>query len=291
MDSETDVRIAELGYELPAVSAPLASYTAFVRTGNLVFLSGHIPFKEDMTTLHAGKVGVDYTTAQAAAVAESIGLGLISTLKANLKDLDRVVRIVKVVGFVNAPHWYTEHPEVLNGCSDLLHSVFEERGLHARSAVGASSLPRDVPVEIELVAEVEEGEYPIDAHRKYYEERHVTMPPMTPQEVKKSRFSQMWRPPSLCVFPYVSGFILSYRWRSSRVSRRRAVTDRETPLNGSHCGGNDSKTGGSSHRCASRSKSLSTMSKSLSTHSSHICQALFFPHMTETPFLPTCHRM
>lgn len=102
LDSDTDRRIAQLGYKLPAVPAPLASYTSFVRTGNLVFLSGHVPFKEDMKTLHAGKVGVDYTTAEAAKVAESVGLALISTLRANIKDLDRIVRIVKLVGFVRS---------------------------------------------------------------------------------------------------------------------------------------------------------------------------------------------
>ena len=120
----------------------------------MLYLSGHVPFKEDMKTLHVGKVGVEYTTEQAAEFAHRIALELIATLKANA-DLDKI-RIVKLVGFVNCVDGYTQQPEVINGCSNLLGDVFgKERGTHARSAVGTNSLPRNVPVEIELIAEVE----------------------------------------------------------------------------------------------------------------------------------------
>ena len=127
----------------------------YVRTGNLLYLAGHIPFKEDLKSLHVGKVGKDYTTEQAAKFAERVGLLLTGTLKKAVGDLDRVVRIVKLVGFVNCTDDFTQQPEVINGCSNLLGAIFgPERGTHARSAVGTNSLPRNVPVEIELIAEV-----------------------------------------------------------------------------------------------------------------------------------------
>ena len=151
----TEARLSELGLTLPAVPKPLASYTPCVRTGNLCYLSGHVPFKDDMKSLHTGKVGLDYTTQEGNAFAKLIALELISTLKSELGDLDKVIRIVKLVGFVNCPDDFTEQPEVINGCSDLLSQVFgPERGTHARSAVGTNSLPRNVPVEIELIAEI-----------------------------------------------------------------------------------------------------------------------------------------
>jgi len=151
----TEAKIAELGFTLPEMPKPLGSYTPILRTGNLVFLSGHVPFTEDMKTLRTGKVSTDYTTEEANKIAEFIGLELISTLKAELGDLDKVTRIVKLVGFVNCPAEYTDQPKVINGCSDLFAKVFgPERGTHARSAVGTNSLPFNVPVEIEMIAEV-----------------------------------------------------------------------------------------------------------------------------------------
>ncbi len=150
-------KLEELGIALPVMPSPLASYTPYTRSGNLVYLSGHVPFKENMKDLHVGKVGKDYTTAQGAEFARIIALELVSTLKnACGGDLDKVKRIVKLVGFVNCVDDYTEQPEVINGCSNLLGEIFGERGTHARSAVGTNSLPRQVPVEIELIAEVED---------------------------------------------------------------------------------------------------------------------------------------
>ena len=152
----TEKRLEELNIVLPEMPAPLASYTPWTRSGNMIFCSGHVPFKEDMKTLYSGTVGVDFSTEEAASIARIIGIELLSTLKAAVGDLDKVKRIVKIVGFVNCQDDYTQQPEVINGCSDLLAEVFgKERGVHARSAVGTNSLPRQVPVEIELIAEVD----------------------------------------------------------------------------------------------------------------------------------------
>ncbi len=154
----TEAKIAELGLTLPPMPKALGVYVPAVRSGNYIFTAGHIYFTDptDATTLKKGKVGVDYTTAEAADIAKGIALELIATLKNEVGDLDKIKRIVKVVGFVNAPDTFEEQPEVLNGCSKLLGAVFGERGVHARSAVGTNSLPRNVPVEIELIAEVED---------------------------------------------------------------------------------------------------------------------------------------
>jgi enamine deaminase RidA (YjgF/YER057c/UK114 family) len=155
----TEARIKELGYSLPDMPVPLASYTPFVRVGNMVYCSGHVPFKDLSVNkdLYRGKVGVDYTVEEAADIAKIIGLELVSTLqKASGGDLDKVKRIVKLVGFVNCPDDFHNQPEVMNGCSDVIGEIFgEARGTHARSAVGTNSLPRQVPVEIEMIAELE----------------------------------------------------------------------------------------------------------------------------------------
>ena len=154
----TEKRIEELGFApLPPPAKPLATYVPWVRTGNLIMISGHIPFQENMKDLHVGKVGKDFTTEEGAQFAQRIGLLLTSTLKSAVGDLDKVKKIVKLVGFVNCPDDYTEQPEVLNGCSHLMAEIFgPERGPHARSAVGTNVLPRNVPVEIEMIAEVED---------------------------------------------------------------------------------------------------------------------------------------
>ena len=120
----TEQRLAELGIELPVMPKPLAIYVPCTRAGNTLFLSGHVPFKPDMKNLHVGKVGVDFTTEQAADLARLIGLELISTLKANVGELDRVKKIVKLVGFVNCKDDYTQQPEVINGCSNLFVEVW-----------------------------------------------------------------------------------------------------------------------------------------------------------------------
>jgi len=149
-----DDRLDELELVLPPYPAPLASYAPFVRCGNLLYLSGHVPFKEDCKTLHTGRVGRDLTTAEASSLARHIGLEMVTTLKSAVGDLDKVERIVKLVGFVQCEDDYTEQPEVINGCSDLLQEIFGDKGVHARSAVGTNALPRQVPVEIEMIAEI-----------------------------------------------------------------------------------------------------------------------------------------
>ena len=154
---ETERRLEQMGVTLPTMPAPLASYTPWTRSGNLIYCSGHVPFKEDMKTLYSGTVGAEVSTEDAAVIARIIGLELVATLKDAVGDLDKVRRIVKIVGFVNCVDDYTQQPEVINGCSNLLVDVFgKERGVHARSAVGTNSLPRQVPVEIELIAEIED---------------------------------------------------------------------------------------------------------------------------------------
>jgi enamine deaminase RidA (YjgF/YER057c/UK114 family) len=148
-------RLEELGIVLPAATSPAANYVNAVRTGDLLFLAGKGPYRPD-GTLHTGIVGQDVTVEEAYRHARLTGLHLIATLKAELGDLDRVRRIVKVLGMVNAVPGFTQQPEVINGCSDLLVEVFGDRGRHARSAIGVGSLPRNITVEIEAVVEVVE---------------------------------------------------------------------------------------------------------------------------------------
>ncbi|WP_038039882.1 RidA family protein [Thermorudis peleae] len=151
---EVERRLAELGITLPKVPEPAGNYVHAVQTGNLVFLSGKGPLNPD-GTVPIGKVGRDVTTAEAYQHARSVGLTLLAVLKEHLGDLDRVRRVVKVFGMVNAAPDFGEHPAVINGCSDLFVEVFGDRGRHARSAVGMGSLPHGITVEIEAIVEVE----------------------------------------------------------------------------------------------------------------------------------------
>jgi enamine deaminase RidA (YjgF/YER057c/UK114 family) len=142
-------RVEELKLEIGAVSAPMANYVNAVRTGNLLFLAGKGPRGAK------GKVGRDLNVEQAYAHARTVGIELIAVMRAELGSLDRVKRVVKVLGMVNAVPEFEDHPKVINGCSDLFVQVFGERGKHARSAVGMGSLPMGIPVEIECIVEVE----------------------------------------------------------------------------------------------------------------------------------------
>lgn len=144
-------RLRELGIELPPVTPPAASYVSAVRTGNLVYLSGAGPVVDGHVP--TGKVGGDVTTDEANAHARQIAINLLAALRAEIGDLDRVRRVVKLLGMVNAVPEFTEHSKVVNGCSDLLVDVFGEG--HARSAVGVGSLPFGMTVEIEAIFEVE----------------------------------------------------------------------------------------------------------------------------------------
>jgi enamine deaminase RidA (YjgF/YER057c/UK114 family) len=149
-------RLAALGLTLPAPPQPVGTYVEVVRAGNLLFLAGHGPC--DLSAPVAkGKVGRDLTVDQGAAAARLTALCLLATLKAELGELSRVQRVVKVLGMVNATDDFTQQPRVINGASDLLVAVFGERGRHARSAVGVASLPLNIAVEIEIVVEVVPG--------------------------------------------------------------------------------------------------------------------------------------
>ncbi len=148
-------RARELGLDLAIQPTPLANYLPAVRSGNHVYLSGHIPPAGQDGRRPTGKVGVDLTVDEAYAIARKVGVALLATLRAELGSLDHVRRIVKVVGMVNAAPDFTDQPRVVNGVSDLLVEVFGEAGRHARSAVGVGSLPLGVPVEVEMVVEVE----------------------------------------------------------------------------------------------------------------------------------------
>ncbi|HZB33107.1 MAG TPA: RidA family protein [Streptosporangiaceae bacterium] len=151
--STPEERIAELGLELPPVVRPLASYVPTIRTGSLVYTAGQVPLK-DGELLAAGKVGVEISPEQAADLAKVCALNVIAALKAEVGELSRVVRIVKVVGFVaSAPDFYGQ-PQVINGASELFGAVFGDAGAHARSAVGVAVLPLNSPVEVEAIAEV-----------------------------------------------------------------------------------------------------------------------------------------
>ena len=148
-------RLRELKIELGAVSAPVANYVNAVRTGNLLFLAGKGPRPGADCRRPSGKVGRDYTVEQAYQHARTTGMDLLAVMRAELCSLDRVKRVVKVLGMVNAVPEFQDHPKVINGCSDLFVEVFGERGKHARAAVGMGSLPMQIPVEIECIVEVE----------------------------------------------------------------------------------------------------------------------------------------
>jgi enamine deaminase RidA (YjgF/YER057c/UK114 family) len=149
-----DKKLMELGIQLPPASKPIANYVKAVRTGNLLFLSGTGPSKSDGTYI-IGKVGRDLTIEQGYEAAKVTGIVILSTLKNELGDLNKVKRIVKVLGMVNCHSDFTDQPKVINGFSDLMVSVFGEKGKHARSAVGMNALPMNMAVEIEIVVEIE----------------------------------------------------------------------------------------------------------------------------------------
>ena len=146
-------QLDQLGIALPPVAVPAAAYVPFVRTGNLVFLSGHIARRDGKPWV--GRLGQDMATAQGAEAARAVAIDLMGTLKAAVGDLECVRRIVKVMSLVNSTPDFVEQHLVTNGCSELLAQVFGERGAHARSAFGVPTLPLGACVEIELIAEVE----------------------------------------------------------------------------------------------------------------------------------------
>ncbi|OBG43916.1 RidA family protein [Mycolicibacterium fortuitum] len=145
-------RLAELGIELPDVVAPLAAYVPAVRTGNLVYTAGQLPIQAG-DLLATGKVGAEITPEQGKELARVCGLNALAALHA-LVGIDSVVRVVKVVGFVASAPGFNGQPGVVNGASELFGEIFGEAGAHARSAVGVSELPRNAPVEVEIIVEI-----------------------------------------------------------------------------------------------------------------------------------------
>jgi len=151
---KVEEKLKEMGLELPPTFEPTANYIRAVRTGNLIFLSGHIPAQSDGTKI-TGKVGADLSLDDGYQAARQVALILVSSLKAEIGDLDKVKQVIKLLGMVNCTPDFKDQPKVINGASDLLVELFGEKGRHARSAVGLNALPGNVPVEIEMIAEIE----------------------------------------------------------------------------------------------------------------------------------------
>ena len=147
--------LKSLGIMLPKQSAPIANYVNYVRTGNLIYFSGTGPAIEDQGYVK-GKLGKDLTIDQGREAARITGINMIANLKNAIGDLNKVKRIVKVLGMVNSAENFTDQPKVINGFSDLMVAVFGEKGKHARSAVGMMALPMNMAVEIEMIVEVED---------------------------------------------------------------------------------------------------------------------------------------
>jgi enamine deaminase RidA (YjgF/YER057c/UK114 family) len=152
-DAETKLKAMKI--ELPVLSKPLANYVHVVRSGNLLFLAGKGPSKSDGTYI-TGKVGKDLPIEKGSEAARLTAINQLAVLKAELGSLNKVKRIIKVLGMVNCEADFKDHPKVINGFSDLLVEVFGEKGKHARSAVGMCSLPNNMAVEIELIVEIEQ---------------------------------------------------------------------------------------------------------------------------------------
>jgi len=154
-DYDVEERVKELGINLSEPPKPVANYVNSVRTGNLVFMAGKGP-QDDQGNYITGKVGGDLTVEEGYDAARRTAITQLSAIKAEIGDLNKVKRIVKVLGMVNCNPEFGNQPEVINGFSDLMVEVFGERGKHARAAVGMMALPRNIAVEIEVIVEVED---------------------------------------------------------------------------------------------------------------------------------------
>lgn len=153
MSATVESLLAELGIILPRPAAPAANYIPFVRSGNLLFVSGQLPMGENGLE-HVGKLGADYTVEQGREAAKLCAINLLAHARAAAGDLSRV-RCVKLTGFVNATADFVDHPKVINGASDLMVAALGEKGRHSRSAVGSSALPFGAAVEVEAIFEIE----------------------------------------------------------------------------------------------------------------------------------------
>jgi enamine deaminase RidA (YjgF/YER057c/UK114 family) len=148
-----DERLKELGITLPQAPKPVANYVTAVKTGNLLFISGHGPYNDGRTRI-LGKIGNELTVEEGYKAARNVALNCLASVQSALGDLDKVKRVVKLLGMVNCTEDFKDQPKVINGCSDLLVEIFGEAGKHARSAVGMQALPGGIPVEIEMILEV-----------------------------------------------------------------------------------------------------------------------------------------
>lgn len=156
MPSKPDTRVQELHLTLPPAPKPVAKYKTAVRVGNILYVSGHGPLKEDKTQI-TGKVGKELSLEQGKAAARQVGLAILATVKANLGTLDKVSRLIKTLGLVNCTDDFKDQPQVINGFSELMADVFgEDAGVGARSAIGTNSLPGNISVEIECIFELAE---------------------------------------------------------------------------------------------------------------------------------------
>ncbi len=154
-DYDVEQRLEELNIQLRDMPAPVANFVHAVKTGNLIFLAGKGPSKPEGGSVK-GKIGVDLTVEEGYEAAKLVAIAQLSVLKQEVGDLNKVVRIVKVLGMVNADSSFTQHPAVINGFSDVMVEVFGERGKHARAAVGMGSLPSNIAVEIEMIVEIQD---------------------------------------------------------------------------------------------------------------------------------------
>lgn len=150
-----ETRLKELGLTVPRLAAPVANYAPSVVSGDWIYVSGQLPMVDGKLT-YTGKLGRELRLEQGYEAAKICALNCLGALRQALGSLDRVERIVKISGFVNSDPEFTDQPKVINGASDLLGQVFRDRGVHARSAVGAASLPLDACCEVELIAKIKE---------------------------------------------------------------------------------------------------------------------------------------
>ena len=154
MAGAIEQKLASLGIKLHAAPAPVANYVGFVRTGNLLFVSGQVCFDPQGKLIASGKLGAGVTIEQGQAAARGCAINLLAQVKAALGDLDSVVRVVRLGGFINSAPDFLDGPKVLNGASDLMVEVFGDKGRHARTTVGVASLPADAAVEVEGTFEI-----------------------------------------------------------------------------------------------------------------------------------------
>jgi enamine deaminase RidA (YjgF/YER057c/UK114 family) len=154
MSGTIEQKLAAQGIVLHQPASPVANYVGFVRTGNLLFVSGQVCFDAEGKLIAKGKLGADVSIEQGNAAARGCGINLLAQLKAALGDLDKVVRVVRLGGFINSMPDFIDGPKVMNGASDLVVSVFGDKGRHARTTIGVSVLPLDAAVEVEGLFEV-----------------------------------------------------------------------------------------------------------------------------------------